>query len=196
MSAFPTAVSAIEVTVGANVVLAFEGVSGGGWLGGKPARALQFCVAELRSKGCDAFDVTAVDGCVAITDDGGCSYETKATNAAAAGAAGILVVADDDTLSVMGCKTCQLLQLFGSMISRSDGDRLRRVVDADSSARIMCASTRVAAAAGKALHPSTPGASSHAQLRRFTSAQQPPSALAIDSSGCARQVPLVSLIMA
>jgi hypothetical protein len=142
MSAYPTLVSAIEVTVGSNAVLAIEGVDGGGWLGVKPPPTLQFCVAELRSRGCDSFDVSSFDGCVAITDDGGCSYETKATNAAAAGAAGILVVADDEILSVMGCKTCQRLQLFGSMISRSDGDRLRRVVDSDSSARIMCVRTR------------------------------------------------------
>ncbi len=137
MSAYPTPVSAIEVRLGADSVMAIEGVDGGAWLGSKAPQMLQLCVMEMRSAGCDAFDVSPFDGCVAIVDDGGCSYETKATNAAAAGAVGILVVADDEAVSVMGCKTCQLLPLFGSMISRGDGDRLRRAIDADSSARIV-----------------------------------------------------------
>jgi hypothetical protein len=92
---------------------------------------------EMRSGGCDAYDVSPFDACVAIVDDGGCSYEEKATNAAAAGAAGIVVVSSDEELSVMGCKTCRVLQIFGSMISRSDGVRLRRALDADSTARIV-----------------------------------------------------------
>jgi hypothetical protein len=91
----------------------------------------------MRSRGCDAFDVTPFDGCVAIVDEGSCSFETKASNAAVAGAAGILVVAATEEVSVMGCRTCQMLQIFGSMISRSDGERLRRITESDSSARIM-----------------------------------------------------------
>jgi hypothetical protein len=193
MSTYPTPVSAIDVRVGSASVLAIEGVDGGAWLSGKPSQQQLFCAVEMRSGGCDAYDISPFDGCVAITDDGGCSYETKAANAAAAGgalctsscvavhaaagAAGILVVAVDSVLSVMGCKTCAKLPLFGWMISRSDGDRLRRVLDADSSARIMCLfPTTAAAAAAEAHHV------------RYTSANRPPSALAIDSSGCARQV--------
>jgi hypothetical protein len=86
MSAYPTPVSAIDVKVGSASVLAIEGVDGGAWLSGTPAQQQQFCAMEMRSGGCDAFDITPFDGCVAITDDGGCSYETKAANAAAAGA--------------------------------------------------------------------------------------------------------------
>ncbi len=86
MSAYPTPVSAIDVKVGSASVLAIEGVDGGAWLSSTPAQQQQFCAMEMRSGGCDAFDITPFDGCVAITDDGGCSYETKAANAAAAGA--------------------------------------------------------------------------------------------------------------
>ena len=80
----------------------------------------------------------------------------------------------------MGCKTCAKLPLFGWMIARSDGDSLRRVLDADSSARIMYISPAAAAAAA--------AAAAEAHHFRYTSAHRPPSVLAIDSSGCARQV--------
>jgi hypothetical protein len=136
MSAFPSLVSAIEVKLGAESVFAIEGVDGGSWLGAKAPQSQQLCLRELRSAGCDSFDTSPFDGCVAVADDGGCSYETKATNAAAAGASGLLVVASDDVPFVMGCRTCERLQMFGSMISRSDGERLRRVLDSDSSVRI------------------------------------------------------------
>jgi hypothetical protein len=146
----------------------------------KPPQAVQLCTSEMRSGGCDAYDVTPFDGCVAIVDAGGCSYETKAANAAAAGAAGILVVAADDELAVMGCRTCQRLPIFGSMISRSDGQHLRRILDSDSTARIMSAACHRPSLASAAARDSL--------LLRFATAHRPPSAVAIDSSGCARQV--------
>ena len=139
MSAYPVLVSAIQVgpVVDVDSTVIVEGVDGGQWLGGRAPPSLLFCTMEMRSGGCDAYDVSPFDACVAIVDDGGCSYEEKATNAAAAGAAGIVVVSSDEELSVMGCKTCRMLQIFGSMISRSDGLRLRRALDDDSRARIM-----------------------------------------------------------
>jgi hypothetical protein len=179
MSAFPSLVSVIEVTAGAAVVLAVEGADGGSWLGSKPPQGLQLCSSEMRSGGCDAYDVTPFEGCVAIVDDGGCSYETKAANAAAAGASGILVVAADDDVAVMGCRTCQALHMFGSMISRSDGQRLRRAIDSDASARIMsvarlCAAFSSASRAAGQVHvcPSPPLRRRHRQQRMRTPGQR------------------------
>ncbi|MBD1395572.1 T9SS-dependent M36 family metallopeptidase [Pontibacter sp. JH31] len=75
---------------------------------------------------------TEVSGNIALIDRGGCSFISKALNAQASGATGVIVVnnIDGPALSMGGDETGSLILIPTIMISKADGDKLKAALAA------------------------------------------------------------------
>ncbi len=122
--------TAITVS-GAGNALAIN-ASGSASSGTVTGRVVDVGWIDRNGEGCEAYPSRALQGVIALIRRGTCTFDEKITNAARAGAIGVLVSAREDAPDPF-TKSVTTASLPAQMISYDAGESLRQIISADGS---------------------------------------------------------------